>query len=214
MFQNRYDAGCKLAEELIKYRDENCIILGIPRGGMIIAKCIAERLNKPWDIIVPKKIPSPFNREVAIGALTQDGNCLINRNIVKYYNISDDYINKEIELQLFEIKRRLKQYRGRTDFPQIDGRTVILTDDGVATGYTFLAAINSINRHKINKLVAAIPVAPVEVIDMIGHNVDEVICIESPRNFICVGDSYMDFTMDSESNVSNLFKQQYETKMV
>jgi len=207
LFKDRIEAGVRLAEELTKYKDDDCIILGIPRGGAIIAKQVARELKKPWDIIVPRKIASPFNREIAIGALSQDGSCLIDDNAVSFFNIQKEYINGEIEIELLEINRRLLEYRGSVDFPKVENKDVILVDDGIATGYTFTAALNSIKKHNPRKLIAAVPVAPAEVIDMIGKYVDEIICLEIPRMFISVGHNYLNFEQNSDEDVIMLFKQ-------
>jgi predicted phosphoribosyltransferase len=137
LFKDRKDAGEKLSERLKSYKDDDVIILGIPRGGIIVAERVSSELNKPLEIIVPKKIRAPFNKEVAIGAVAQDGTLYLNNEVIKYFKISDRYIQEEVQIQEEEIKRRLKLYRGDDKFPKVSGKTVIIVDDGIATGYKY-----------------------------------------------------------------------------
>lgn len=207
MFEDRIDAGKKLADELNEYCKDDCIVVGIPRGGVVIAKIIGERLGKAWDMIVPRKIGAPFNKEVAIGAVTQDGTRLLNHELIKYFNISDEYIDNEVKIQMNEIKRRLREYRGNEDFPDVYKKTVILVDDGLATGFTAAAAVNSIKKHGIKKMILGVPVASVEAIDMLRKHVDEIICIEVPNPFLSVGSSYLKFEQNTDEQIIDLFKQ-------
>lgn len=207
MFKDREDAGKRLAEELMGYRDCDCIILGIPRGGAIVSKHVADRLKKPWDIIVPRKIGAPFNNEIAIGGVAQDGTYILNDNLVRYFNIPKDYIDREVSLQTAEIKKRLQKYRGNREFPDVYNRTTIIIDDGMATGLTFIAAVESVKNHGPLNIVAAVPVASAEAIDMLGKHVDEIICLEVPKIFASVGQFYQNFEQNLDDDVAILFKQ-------
>jgi Predicted phosphoribosyltransferases len=209
LFKDREDAARKLSDELKDYCSIDCVILGIPRGGAIVAYHVARILNKPWDIIVPRKIGVPFNKEVAIGAVTQDGNILLNEAIVKYYNIPDEYIKKESMEQTEEIKRRIQLYKGNVNLPDIDGKTVILVDDGIATGFTAAAAINSIKHHNPQKIIIAVPVASVEAITYLASLCDKIICIETPDNFIGVSSNYLNFRQNTDQEVIDLFAREY-----
>lgn len=211
MFENRIDAAMKLAEELRVYQHTDCIILGIPRGGAITACYVARSLGKPWDIIIPKKIGLPFNHEVAIGAVTQDGRTIVNKDMLDYYGIPYEYIARESKEQLYEIRRRLNLYRGNSIFPDVAGKTVILVDDGIATGFTAAAAISSIRQHNASRIVVGVPVASVDAITMLSRYCNEIVCIESPASFVSVGDSYACFSQNSDDEIINLFKQ-YNTK--
>lgn len=207
MLHNRIEAGELLSDELLEYADDDCIIIGIPRGGAIAVKCIADRLNKFFDIIVPRKIGSPFNKEIAIGAITQDGCPILNHKMIEYYNISREYLDNECKNQIKEINRRLLKYKGTIGFPDVSGKIIILVDDGISTGFTFIAAINSIKKHNAAMIIAAVPVATVEAIDMIGEYVDEVVCIESPKSFISVGNCYAEFDQNTDEEIIDLFRQ-------
>jgi len=207
LFKDRLDAGARLAEELISFCEEDCIVIGIPRGGAIIAKQVADKLNKPWDIIVPRKIGCPFNKEVAIGAVTQDGCCISNDDIVRHYNISDDYINAEVKIQTGEIKRRLIEYKGSDGLPNTLNRTAILVDDGMATGFTAGAAINTMRKHGAAKIIIAVPVASIEAIDILKKSVEEIICLEIPNPFFSVGCSYAEFQQNTDEEIVSLFRQ-------
>lgn len=207
MFKDRIDAAEKLAEELRIYRNTDCIILGIPRGGAIVAYHVAKELNAPWDIIIPRKIGAPFNREVAIGAVTQDGKILINKDMIEHYKIPCEYIEYESKRQFYEAKRRLNLYRGSSRFPDVEGKTVILVDDGIATGFTAAAAVGSIKNHNAGRIVVGVPVASVDAITMLSKYCNEVICIESPGYFMSVGSSYMCFNQNTDEEITDLFRQ-------
>lgn len=207
MFENRIDAAQKLAEELKLYKNTDCIVLGIPRGGAIVAYHVAGELNMPWDIIIPRKIGAPFNHEVAIGAVSQDGKTLINKDMIDYYKIPYEYIDRESREQLYEVKRRLNLYRGNSKFPDVEGKTVILVDDGIATGFTAAAAIGSIKNHNAGKIIVGVPVASIEAITMLSRYCNEVVCIESPGDFVSVGSSYMCFNQNTDDEIIGLFKQ-------
>jgi putative phosphoribosyl transferase len=214
LFEDRVDAGQRLAEELNEFCKDECNIIGIPRGGAIIACQIAKILKKPWDIIIPRKIGSPFNKEIAIGAVVQDGSYILNDNIVDFYNISKEYIVREVSHEIKEIKRRLKEYKKDTVFPDVNNKTVILVDDGIATGYTAAAAVISLKKHSINKIIFATPVASVEALDFLKGLVDEVLCLEIPKPFISVGGSYIRFEQNTDNDIINLFNEKYSNKML
>lgn len=207
MFRDRKEAAKKLSLELGRHCGSDCIILGIPRGGAIIAKYVGDRLNKPWDIIIPKKVGLPFNKEIAMGAVAQDGTYILNEEIIKYYNIPDEYIKSNIEIQTQEIKRRLNAYRNSDDFPDVEGRVVIIVDDGIATGFTLLAAIKSVKNHKPKRIVVGVPVASAEAVEMVGKYVDEIVCLKIPQNFASVGENYLDFNENTDEEIIELFKQ-------
>lgn len=214
MFRDREDACQKLVEELRVYCGDDCIIIGIPRGGAVVASCISNKINKPWDIIVTRKIGAPANKEVAIGAVAKDGHMLLNEDIINYFNISKEYIEREASEQVEEIKRRLLMYRGSFEFPDVEGKTVIIVDDGIATGFTILAAINSIREQKAGKIIVAVPVASIEAINILKKHVDEIICIEIPNPFVSVSYSYINFEQNTDEEVISLFKQDNHKRLV
>lgn len=165
MFENRRTAGLELAKHLKDYHGEDVVILAVPRGGALVASAIREKLGCQWDLIIPRKLGAPFNREIAIGAVTQDGTLLLDEEMIKYLNVSREYIEKEKKAQIEEIKRRMKLYMGDREPVPIKGKRVILVDDGIATGFTIKAAIKSIQKAGATEIVIAVPVAPSDVVE-------------------------------------------------
>ncbi len=207
MFKNRRTAGLELAKSLKEYKGEDVIILAIPRGGALVAHAIREQLNCEWDLIIPRKLGAPFNKEIAIGAVTQDGTLLLDEEMIMYLNVSEEYIQKEKEAQINEIKRRLKLYMGNRPAVPLRGKRIILVDDGIATGFTIKAAIKSIQKAGASELVVAVPVAPDDVIEELLEKVDRIICLESPYPFYAVSMFYEDFHQTSDQEVIDLFNE-------
>ncbi|GIM28250.1 phosphoribosyltransferase [Clostridium polyendosporum] len=207
MFLDRKDAANKLSLELEKYKNEDTIILAIPRGGIVTAYDTIKKFGFQWDFIIPRKIGVPSNKEYAIGAVCSDGTYFINEEYAHSLNISQDYIEKEVSSETKEIKRRLKKYRGSEDFPEVKGKTVIIVDDGIATGLTIIAAIKSIEKHEARKVVVAVPVAPVETIAVLEKLVDEVICLLVPDEFYAVGQFYRTFEQVTDEEVFSITKE-------
>jgi len=206
MFDNRREAGLKLAEQLKEYKGKNVVVLGIPRGGVVVAHTIKEQLNCDWDLIIPRKLGAPFNNEIAIGAVTEDGITLLDRDMILYLNVKKDYIKNEIDRQIDEMKRRMNLYRGDKQPELVKGKTVILVDDGIATGFTIKAAIKSIENRGAVEIVVAVPVAPNDVVENLLEIVDNVLCLESPYPFYAVGMYYEDFHETTDEEVMELFK--------
>jgi len=216
-FQNRTDAGEKLAERLLllkqtqlKERDsQKIIIVGIPRGGVIIADIIASKLGVKLDIVVSRKISAPDNSELAIGAVMPDGSYFLNQEIVDTRNISLDYTQAQASAQAKEIERRLTSYRGTNEYDnEFDGKTVVLVVDGIATGATMLASARWIkNEEHCEQLVIAVPVAPGEILSRLKQVADEVIVLYTPEPFIAVGRFYEDFNQVSDNEVKVIMKK-------
>ncbi len=206
MFKDRRDAGNQLAAKLEKFKDSNPLILAIPRGGMVTAYPVIKKYGFEWDLIIPRKIGLPDNKEVAIGAVTPDGSYLLNQNYLKLTTIPSDYLEQEIAHQLKEINRRLKTYKGSPSLSSAKGKTVIVIDDGIATGFTILAAIKSIKKQGARKIIIAIPVAPADTIEKLAKEVDEVICLAVPDYFYAVGQQYQEFDQTTDQEVIRLVK--------
>lgn len=207
IFLNRRDAGEKIADHLEKFKNENVIVLAVPRGGIEVAYDTIKRYNFEWDLIIPRKIGAPDNKEVAVGAVSVDRSYIINEYFVKALKISNKYLAQEINDQINEIKRRLKEYRGTEALPDVKDKTVILIDDGIATGFTLTAAIKSIKNLGAIKIVLAVPVGPRHTVKQFKEIVDEVICIYSPDDFTSVGPYYKDFSQVEDEEVFNLLKE-------
>jgi putative phosphoribosyl transferase len=209
MFLDRKDAGEKLTDSLEKFKAEDVIVLAVPRGGLAIAYDTVKKFGLEWDLIIPRKIGAPHNKEFAIGAVSVDGSYFINNDYVKRLGISQEYIEKEVSEQTDEIKRRMKAYRGKDTFPEVKDKTVIIIDDGIATGFTILAVVKAVKKQGAKKIILAIPVGPRETIEKFKKLVDEVICLYIPEEFYAVGSYYMNFEQVTEDEV---FKIMYELR--
>jgi putative phosphoribosyl transferase len=192
MFKDRYEAGIKLAEQLEWFKDDDPLILALPRGGVITAYETINRYNYDWDLIIPKKIGAPHNEENAIGAVTSDGTYYLYEPYIEHLGVTKAYIEEKGKEAIVEINRRLMKYKGNKHFPQVKGRHVILIDDGVgvATGFTLLAAIESVRKHGATHIVVAVPVAPADTILQLNELVDEVIALKMPYDFEAVSQFY------------------------
>lgn len=207
MFLDRKDASEKLSVELEKFKNENPIVLVIPRGGIVTAYEAIKRFGFQWDLIIPRKIGAPNNKEIAIGAISLDGTYLLNEELIYMLNISHEYIEKESFEQIEEIKRRLIKYKGNENFPDIKHKTVIIIDDGIATGFTIKAAIKSIKKHGPQKIILAVPVAPQDTICQLEKIVDEVICLFIPSKFHAVGLHYRNFEQTTDEEVFTIIHE-------
>lgn len=201
MFIDRKDAGEKLSIELAKYKSDNVIILAVPRGGVIIAYETIKKYGFDWDLVIPRKIGAPQNKEVAIGAVSADGSYFVDEYYVKRLGVSQKYIDREVASETKEIKTRLKKYRGKETTPDIRNKTVIIIDDGIATGFTILAAVKSAQNQGAAKTILAVPVAPKETVMNFQNIVDEVICLLAPDDFSAVGQYYENFQQVEDEEV-------------
>jgi len=208
LFYDRQDAGQKLAEKLIEYKNNpKVIIVGLPRGGVIIGHEISQVLKTPLDIVVPRKIGAPDNPELAIGAITEKGQGIFNEHIIQAYNISLDYIDQETVKEQQEARRRLKIYRGNKKPLDLENKIVIIVDDGIATGSTMQAAIASIKNKRPRKIIVAVPVLAQDSIPKIEEIVDELIYLKSPPLFMAVGNFYDLFAQVEDQEVINIIKK-------
>jgi len=211
MFNDRSDAGIQLASRLKEYKDKKgVLVLALPRGGVVTGYEIARHLNAPLDIVIVRKIGFPGQPELAIGAVSETGTVVLNDYIISGYGVSKEYIETEVSRQKEEISRRVKLYRKGKWLSGLEGKTVILVDDGIATGATMKVAIATLRKEKLNKLVVALPVAPSSVAEEIEKIVDEFICIETPLDFMAVGSYYYDFTQVSDKEVVELLRRSEE----
>lgn len=204
-FKNRKDAGNQLAEKLNKFKnDKDAVIFGLPRGGVVVACEIAEKLDLPLDIIVPRKISAPMDPEFAIGAITETGENILNEEIIGMYGISKSYIEKKSKEERGEAVRRLNVYRGGKKPIDVVGKTAILVDDGIATGFTMLAAIKTAKEKGAKKIVVAVPVIAKDSLENINKEVDKVIYISTPEPFGAIGMFYKNFKQTSDEEVVEL----------
>jgi len=188
MFEDRKDAGNKLAKTLAKYKDKDVLILCIPRGGVEVGYQVAKYLNADFSLIATRKLPFPDNPEAGFGAVAEDGSTFIYENYTYY--LSEETINKIIREQKKEIKRRIDVLRKGRPLPEIRNKTVILIDDGIAMGSTMKASIKLCKNKKAKKIVVAAPVSGREVAEKLGEMVDEIVILEKPRFFQAVAQVY------------------------
>jgi putative phosphoribosyl transferase len=208
MFRNRIDAGNRLAARLFQYKNRlDATVLALPRGGVVIGYEIARALNAPLDVLIVRKIRFPGQPELAIGAVAETGSIVLNESIVAEARLSEDILKPEIEHQKEEIARRMAIYRAGKAFPPLDGMVAILVDDGVATGATIRAAISALKEQKVAKLVLALPVGPPETVKVLRQLVDELICLETPLDFMAVSVHYLDFTQVSDNEAMDLLQK-------
>ncbi len=214
IFKNREEAGKLLAKEIIKKYNKNLknpIVVAIPRGGVVVAEPIAKVLNAPLGIVLVKKIGAPFNEELAVGAITEDGDILMNPEITPdvavKLGITDDYIYQKSKEALKILKERKKLYGSSLKDLNIKGRDVILVDDGVATGLTTEAGILSVRNLSPNRIILAVPVIPYEKYDKLKKLVDEIITLDKPVNFIAVGQFYDDFSQTTDTEVLEILNK-------
>lgn len=210
-FQDRNDAGRRLAEALLEYRDKDPIVLGIPKGGVPVGFEVASRLGAPFDVIIPRKIPIPWNPEVGIGAITSDGTMVLNSRMIEGLGLQQDEIEQAAEEVRREVDRRTVEYRGDRPFPDVEGRPVILVDDGLASGYTMLAAIESIRKHKPSDIIVAVPVASIGAVRLVKPKVNVLVAlIISERLPFAVASFYMvwrDLTDEEVIGYINRFRE-------
>jgi predicted phosphoribosyltransferase len=208
MFQNRNEAGSRLAARLFHYKNRlDVTVLALPRGGVVIGDEVARSLNTPLDVLIVRKLGFPGQPELAVGAVAETGTVVLNEDIIAAARISEDFLKREIAHQKEEITRRVSLYRSGKGLPGLDGTTAILVDDGVATGATIKAAISALKDQGVAKLVVALPVGPPETVGVLRRMVDDVICLETPSPFMAVGAHYLDFTQVSDDEVVNLLRK-------
>lgn len=211
-FRNRAQAARLLAGELINLRDKEAVVLGIPRGGIIIAREIASALNAQLDIVLSHKLGAEGNPELAIGAIGEDGKLFLNQMLVAELGEKDSYIQQEKARQLTMIKHRVEQYRAILPKVSLKGRTAIITDDGVATGATMQAALWAARQEGVERLIAALPVGPVDTIRKLSEDADEVVVLRAPSFFAAIGQFYLDFSQVEDEEVLEILKKEAQGK--
>lgn len=206
-FSNRVDAGKRLAQALKDFSSRNGLVLAIPRGGVVVGFEIAKALNLPLDVIIPRKIGAPYNPELAIGAVTEDGSAILDNNLINYLGVSPQYIEEESGRQKGEIKRRLKLYRQDSPYPSLKRLDIIIVDDGIATGSTMKAALASVKNQGAASIIVAIPVGPPSTIDELKKMANKVVCLYTPEYFQAIGQFYDDFSQTTDEEVISLLKE-------
>jgi len=208
VFKNRQEAGQKLALALKKFKNEkDALILALPRGGVVVAYEIARDLNLPLDLVVPRKIGAPINEEYAIGAITETGEGIFNQEAISSLNISKTYLDSKVAEEKKEAERRLKIYRQDREPLNLTNKTVIIVDDGIATGLTMRAAIKSAKEKSAKKIIVAVPITANDSLKIIEKEADEVIYLDAPAFFGAVGEFYEEFAQTTDQEVIELMEK-------
>lgn len=207
-FRDRHEAGQLLARELVTLRGrKDVIVLGVPRGGVVVAYEVARALGAPLDIYIARKIGAPQNPELAIGAVASDGTLVLDHDLIERIGVPANYVQEETARQRQEIKRRMAAYRGSRPPLDLRDKTVILVDDGVATGATTLASLRAIRTSQPARLILAVPVGPEDTIAVLSGEADQVICLYTPDLFWAVGAFYAVFDQTSDAEVVRLLQE-------
>jgi putative phosphoribosyl transferase len=206
-FLNRKDAGIQLAEKLREYeKNPIVIVLGLARGGVVVGAEVARALDAPLDVFVVRKLGFPGHEELAIGAIASGGATVLDSEIIQGYGIPDEVVDAIQESERRELERREQAYRGNEPPADVIGRIVILVDDGIATGSSMRAAIAALRPRHPAKIIVAVPVAPASTVRSIEREVNEVVCLSTPKDFLAVGEWYKDFQPVSDRDVRRLLE--------
>ncbi len=205
MFRDRADAAERLAQALLRRKIERPVVLGIPRGGVVISVILAHRLGAEHGVVVARKLGAPTQPELAIGAVTARGTTYIDPSIAAMSGADDEYINRERQRQMVEAKRREEAFDGARN-PHVAGRNVIVVDDGVATGATAIAAIRSVKAQGAQRVIFAIPVGPTHTVGLLRREADDVVCLSVEPDFYAVGQFYDDFRPIEDDEVEALLR--------
>jgi putative phosphoribosyl transferase len=202
-FRNRVEAGRQLANRLAQFRFRDPVVLALPRGGVPVGYEVAKALQAPLDVVFVRKIGAPGHREFGLGAVVDGAHpqTVLNEEVVAQLDVPPAYIEEETRRQLQEIERRRQRYLGGRRPVEVEGRTAIVVDDGIATGGTVRAALQGLSRARPAYLVLAVPVAPADTVDGLRSQADEVVCLMMPEPFYAVGAHYDDFTQTTDEEV-------------
>jgi putative phosphoribosyl transferase len=206
IFEDRLDAGHRLAGALERFASEDVVVLGVPRGGVEVAAEVASARGWPLDIVIPRKVRAPFNPELGLGAIAP-GVRVLDESMVRSLGVSENYLEEEIRLEEEEIRRRTEAYRKGRPPVEVEGRVAVVVDDGVATGGTAAAALRWARAQGASRVVLAVPVAPREAIMRLSKEADEVVCLDSPEPFFAVGQWYRQFPQTSDDEVVRLLER-------
>jgi putative phosphoribosyl transferase len=207
VFHDRAEAGRRLAEALAAYRGQDALVLGIPRGGVPVAAEVARDLKAELDLVVARKLGAPFQPELAIGAVTANGGLFLDQETVEALGITENYLHDVIHRESEVAHQREERFRGAKPAPRVEGRTVLVVDDGLATGATMRAAVRSVRKRRPGKLVVAVPVGSHHACAMLWPEADELVCLTMPEPFYAVGLYYADFAPVDDREVQRILDE-------
>ncbi len=207
-FADRIQAGQLLAGHLGDLRGRSPVVLGIPRGGVVLARELAQALDGELDVVLSRKLGTPGRSELAMGALAEDGTVFLNEDVVRPLGISKGVIEQEIERQLTEIRRRSQLIRSVHPRVPLQDRVVVICDDGVATGATIQVALWTVRKENPQRLIAATPVASEEAVKRLSVDADEVVCLLQPSEFYAVGQWYRDFPQVDDTEFMRILEEE------
>ncbi len=204
---DRRDAGQRLAKLLGKYQGrQDCMVIALPRGGVPVGFEVAQALGLPLDICVVRKLGVPFQPELAMGAVAMGGVTVLHQDVISDLDITEHEVQQEAASELEELRRREQVYRGNRPMPDLEGKTVLLVDDGIATGATAEAAMEALRRLGVKHLVVAVGVAPPDTIARLSRNADEVVSVLAPATLSSIGEWYEDFRQTTDTEVVDLLR--------
>jgi putative phosphoribosyl transferase len=207
MFRDREDAAHQLAERLAGRALRDPIVLGIPRGGIILGAVLARELDADLDVTLAQKLGVPGQPELALGAVGEDGQVHLNPEVRIHLDLPPDYVSRERKARIAEIARRREAYRAVRPAAPLAGRSVILTDDGIATGATMIAALRVIRAQGPHEVIVAVPVGSPERVDEVRRHCDQIICLRRPADFRAISQYFADFSQVSEEEVLDILRE-------
>jgi len=212
VFDNRVQAGKKLADRLLRLKGEDVVVLGIPRGGVVVANEVAKALGAPLDVVMAKKIGAPGEPEYALGAVGEEGEVVMNSEEAEYIGATGGYLEDQVRERRAEMKEKLANLRGEASPPRLKGKVVVIVDDGIATGSTVKAAAISVQKKQPKAVVVAVPVAPRDAVEKLTEAGLEVVCVETPMSFFAIGEHYKDFGQVEDYEVKRILSENLDAR--
>ena len=209
LFDDRVGAGRKLAEALREFRGKDVVVLGIPRGGVVVANEVAKGLKAPLDVVITRKIEAPGEPEYALGAVTQEGEVIMDRQAAESLGASRQYLDAQVRQKREEVKERVRRFRGDAPYPRLEGKVVIIVDDGIATGSSVGAAVITVRKMSPKEVVVAVPVAPADAVETLSEDGIKVVCLETPADFLAIGEFYSKFDQVEDGEVKRILDESW-----
>ena len=211
-FRDRVEAGKKLAEALKEFEGKELVVLGIPRGGVVVAGEVARALGAPLDVVITRKIEAPGEPEYGIGAVTQEGDVVLDKRAAEAVGATREHLDAQVRQKKEEVRQRMERFRGETPYPTLKGKVVIIVDDGIATGSSVEAAVMSVKKRDPMEVVVAVPVAPPDTVESLKADGTRVVCLETPEVFFAIGQFYQRFDQVEDSEVRRILEESWKRR--